>query len=182
MRWLAIAVPALGLLGCKTIPPLSAAGLNPTQVALVQRICTDTMGLRSGSPQFDACRDSLADSLHRHAATQTLERAHASCEEQGFAPGSSELASCVVLAQQRNSPAIPDTSAPSAPSASASPARVLPDEPPVPRISFYKMSRPVRHEREQLACAQLGIDPITPEFRDCVSEMLQAFWDLENPL
>ena len=175
---LALALSALLLLfGCVTPPRVQTYGLDPASAALVRQTCVDIMGVRPGLAEFDACGASLADSLRSRNHARRLGEAHETCEQQGLAEGTAALARCVLASLSAAAPA-------NAPASGMVPAtaRETTDRQDVPRILFYNMSRPLQHEREKLACAELGLDPIGAEFGDCVTGLRLAFFDLENPL
>jgi hypothetical protein len=161
---------ALALLGCASLARENTYGLAPTDAAFVRQTCTQTMGLRKGLEEFDACAQSLSDTVHRRIEEQRLDESHRACERQGYAPGSAQLAQCVVLAEKAKGEAR-DAAIFSATSASAT-----------TRISFFSMDRHVQDEHEKLACAQLGLDPVTGEFHDCVMGIKEAIFTAQNPL
>jgi hypothetical protein len=167
----AAAIPAtLVLLGCASLTRENTYGLAPTDAAFVRQTCTQTMGLRKGLEEFDACAQSLSDTVHRRIDEQRLDESHRACERQGYAAGTPQLAQCVVLAEKAK-----DEAHDAAISSTAS-------APTTARISFFSMDRNVQDEHEKLACAQLGLDPITGDFHDCVMGIKEAIFTAQNPL
>jgi hypothetical protein len=126
------------------------------------------MGLRRGFAEYDACGESLADAYRREVDAQKVSLAHADCKKQGHAPGSPALARCV-LNESRGAKLTPN------------PAPVA-DDPRVAQVSFFSMDRRTQAQREELACAQLGIDPASGQFRECVLELKEAIFAIQNPL
>jgi len=53
---------------------------------------------------------------------------------------------------------------------------------PVPKMSYFRMNPDQQYEREKMACAELGIDPIQYSFDACVNNLKQALYDIQNPL
>ena len=176
VRLLAFAIPGLALVGCATYRE-PTYGLSPTDAAFVRQTCRQTMGLPPGMEEFDACAESLADSLHQRIYAHRLGEAHAACERQGFADGTAAIAQCVVLSEKT---ARVGNEAPA-----AAPRAAAPNAPALPaltHVSYFSMSNHVQDQRERLACAQLGLDPVTSEFRDCVMGIKQAIFTVQNPL
>jgi len=163
-------MPALALGGCANLVRENTYGLTPTDAAFVQQTCTQTMGLRKGLGEYDACAQSLSDTVHRRIEEQRLDESHRACERQGYAPGSAQLAQCVVLAEKAEG------------NAHDAAILSLTSAPTTTRISFFSMDRHVQDQHEKLACAQLGLDPITSDFSDCVIGIKQAIFTAQNPL
>lgn len=171
-RLLVFTMVGLALAGCATTTGPHSFGLDASRAALVRETCADIMNLPAGVPQWRACTASLAGSLRRQRAAQRLQQAKESCERQGLLPGTAELDQCAVLAWQANTMPRVDNPVP-APAVAA--------QKPDPTISFFKMDPRLKHEREQLACAHLGLDPTTYAFGECVGDLQQSFFDLEIP-
>ena len=166
-------IPMFALLGgCAGLTRENTYGLAPTDAAFVRQTCVQTMGLRQGREEFDACAESLADTVHRRIDEQRLDESHRACVRQGNAPGSPQLAQCVVLAEKVKG----EASDAAIFTSTATPASST------TRVSFFSMDRYVQDEHEKLACARLGLDPITGEFRDCVMGVKQAIFTAQNPL
>jgi hypothetical protein len=97
------------------------------------------------------------------------------CRAKGFGSGSPALAECV-LEQLRND----RHSAP----ASGSPivATSTTDSIQHPVGSFFYASARETRRREELACAQLGLEPPNGYFSDCVKLLQDNFYAIDNPV
>jgi hypothetical protein len=163
----ALAIPVLAVIGCASARP-ETYGLDPRAATLVRQTCTDIMGLRVGLAEFDACGDSLAESVRVVQDAYLIARAHKRCEGEGLAQGTAELAKCVVLTKRAEGPAAED----------------LP-QPPVAEAgsgnSYFSMTRSQQDERMELSCAQLGLHPASGGFKYCVLYLKDAIFVAQNP-
>jgi hypothetical protein len=172
-----VVVPGLALLGCANFIPEPTYGLAPSDAAFVRQTCSQTMGLREGLEEFDACAESLGESLHRRVDARRLSRTHEACEKQGYAVGSRALAECVVLSAKEGNTTEKESVLPASSASDGAAPLAAPK-----RVSFFSMNGRVQDQHERLACAQLGLDPLTGEFIDCVIGIKQAIFTVQNPL
>ncbi len=189
---------ALGIVACITIAACaSAAAYNPDQLGTgqadrVAAICQDVMGLtpsegltygiHTGVSNLDTwtshyrgCVSSLSSSLASVNSERAASQAEQACRAKGLEPGSPELAVCVLQSTETaSSPA-----APGAATAGAAP----PDRGLMPASgSFYKASNRELTRREQLACAELGLEPASSPFASCVRNLKATFYAIDNPV
>ena len=95
-----LAVPLFAIVGCASVTRVPTYGLDPGGAALVRQTCSDVMGLTVGVAEFDACGDSLAQSVLVRNDADLIARTSAHCEREGFEPGTAALAKCVVLSKR----------------------------------------------------------------------------------
>jgi hypothetical protein len=135
-----------------TSGPLSAA-----QVRQVQEICTDTMHLRRGVVEYDACIETLSLVLSNRNETQRLVRSYDACATRK--EGTPEFAMCV-LNQMDTDSADRSTKGGS----EIAPARDI-------QHSYIDSNADERRMLAENACAQLGLVPGGVGFGSCVSNL-----------
>jgi hypothetical protein len=148
--------------------PLAARG-GP---ALAEQSCQAVVGLAPGEAHYDTCVSSLSASLLGVAQAHRLQQAHDQCRSQGLAISSPALARCVLKASETAS----------SPGEERAPAAVpvrLAQQRPVK--SYFYASSEVRSQRERQACADLGLDPVSAAFSDCVTSLSTALAQADNP-
>jgi hypothetical protein len=138
-----LVVPLFAIVGCASAPRVPTYGLDPNGAALVRQTCSEVMGLTAGVAEFDACGDSLAQSVLMRNDAELIARTTAQCEQEGLEPGTPALAKCVVLAKQ---------------------------------------NADQQHERMELSCAHLGLQPASGAFKQCVANLRNALFFVQNPL
>jgi len=184
------AILGASLSACTTVSTYNPEHLQSAQFARVSDICQNVMGLspdetlqaggqfRGPSAEDDtnhyrACVLSLSESLQGVAEAQLEQSTDAACAAKGLAPGSSDLALCV-LNRLGNRPANGDSQiSPVAESGEASPQSLT---------SYYRASAHDQGQREGLACASLGLDPAQNGFTNCVKKINQALRSIDNPI
>jgi hypothetical protein len=137
--------------------------LTPEQSSLIDATCTNVMGLRNGESYFFDCQDSLANSLARKIAAESMGVAGGTCREKGLAEGSAALSVCMLdeeskAASQRNVTAQPVSLA-------------YANGPLENGKSYYGVTPTVRWHRERYSCAQLGLMPNSGLFGECVASL-----------
>jgi hypothetical protein len=156
--------------------PYNPARLSNDEVVRVSGVCEKVMGLspRDMSGQYKGCVDDLSDIVAARDADSQGLGAESTCQQKGLAAGSTELYECMVqtvdtkgrggasLTQANYSPKIAD---PSSLPQSSSLAGVSPSE---------------RLHRERMACAAIGLDPVTASFNACVNNMSDKFYEINN--
>jgi hypothetical protein len=139
-----------------------AGGLQtlPTaRQAQAGELCGSVLGLDPAFRRYQDCAASLAQSAARIDQTQALQAARNACLEKGAGAGSGGLAECELK-----------TAASAGPDLSARPG--APTATPVKSYA-YASWREVR-QREQLACARLGFEPLQRDFAECVASLDSA--------
>jgi hypothetical protein len=149
-----LAVPLFAIVGCASVTRVPTYGLDPGGAALVRQTCSDVMGLTVGVAEFDACGDSLAQSVLVRNDADLIARTSAHCEREGFEPGTAALAKCVVLSKRTLAQ-------------SAFPEPAGADQ---------------QTERMELSCAHLGLYPGSGAFKQCVTNLRNALFFVQNPL
>ncbi len=162
-------LPVLAVVGCASAPRLHSYGLDPDNAALVHKTCSEVMGLRAGFQEYDACGDSLAQSVRVLNDSRLTAHASNQCQAQGHAAGSTDLARCVVMSKRQ--PVAHPTFLASQPASNG-----------LTNASYFSLSRVQQAERVELSCAQLGLHPATTGFNHCVVTMKQAFFEIQNPM
>jgi hypothetical protein len=127
------------------------------------------MGLPAGVPEFHACGGSLAESMRIQHDAKLTAQADRWCEQQGLSQGTAELAKCV-LTFKRTAGRM---------AAATTPARFSDAPPPK---SYFSMNYSQQDERVELSCAQLGLHPASGAFRQCVIDLKQSIFAIQNPL
>lgn len=170
IRMAALATPLVIFAGCANMTRMPTYGLDAGGAALVRQACTDVMGIRRGFAEFDACTDSLAQSVRVLNQGRRISQANAHCERQGFAVGTAELAKCVVLSKERVDQSEAGGLAP-----------MLASEGP-PSRSYWSASLSQQSQRMELSCAHLGLHPASPGFGQCVTDLRNALLLLQTPM
>jgi hypothetical protein len=161
-----------------------ARNLDSGQRAQFGEICQSTMGLKAweapssvwggaqdpkldgGENHYQGCIDSLATAMGGVTQAHSMVRADADCRARGYAEGSPALAECVLHA--------PATRATPVALADGGQARRA-------ASSFYTASPGEISRREREACAAVGLNPVGAAFDNCVADMSDTFYRIDNP-
>lgn len=162
-------LPASALHGVQQICQ-SRMGLNPKEPLTTVWGGAVNPGLVGGENHFQGCVASLSGSLRDVAQQDANLRADADCRARGASVGSSELANCVLSS-------LKDQTAPSLQTISDGPTH----GPALRPGSFYTASPGEVQQREQRACADLGLNPAYGAFDACVKSMDRTFFSIDNP-
>jgi len=180
------AIAGASLPGCATPPeshdPGSAAsgpvaqvcqnvlGLSPTE-RLTGGNWLGTDKLDYWTSHYRGCLTSLAGSAQSARDAEVVQQSEQQCRAKGLNPGSADLALCVLqTANGHPEPRGSTSVAPSQPPASAAPG------------SFYFASAQKIGQREQVACAAVGLSPSQPEFKSCVQDLRATFYAIDHPI
>jgi hypothetical protein len=140
------------------------------QRARLGEICVSSLGVRPGQAQQAGCIDSLAQSLQDLGRGDALWTARDACLGQGLTPGSSDLSVCTLRSAKSDQGGL---------------AVTLPREAaaPVPGGAkpYAYASNQDRFAREQLACAEIGLQPVSGAFDSCVASLAAALFAADNP-
>lgn len=169
MKMAALAAPLLAAAGCANMARVPTYGLEPGGAALVRQTCTDVMGIRSGFAEFEACADSLSETVRALNEGRLITQATEHCEREGLSSGTVELAKCVVLKKDELQPD------------SSGLAPLLTSNGP-PNRSYWSVSLSQQSQRMELSCAHLGLHPASPGFGKCVANLRNSLLMLQNPL
>lgn len=173
---------------CAAAEPNQTADSSPTRSVRVSDICEMIMGLPPsdrpvtgvwpGNPplppvvsHYQTCIISLSDSLLQARSAEGAKRADTSCRARGLSPGSAELATCVLDSLSEHSEV--------SPTADLNVAAAMPARRASPYFyaSAYEILR-----RERRACAQLGFEPPSDLFADCVRNLSENLFAIDNPI
>ncbi|HEY2660556.1 MAG TPA: hypothetical protein VGI79_12605 [Caulobacteraceae bacterium] len=174
---------------CATAASYNPGSLRTDQLSRVEGICQSDLGLSPSEPlslvwgaavnpgltggenHFQGCVASLSASLRDVDDGQAAWQADHDCRARGLKPESSDLAECV-LQSLKSHPAA-TTSAPSAEPVSMPVTR--------PKGSFFTASNHEVRDREERACARLGLNPAYGAFGQCVKSLSDTFFSIDNP-
>jgi hypothetical protein len=186
------AVAVLGISACAAATPaFNPDGLQDAQLSRVEQVCQTVMGLSPEerlvggnwlgdshleywTSRYRGCVTSLSDSVQNVGDTQAKQQADQSCRAKGYADGSPDLALCVLQSARQNQAtgtaqqtAIIQQSAQALPAASS---------------SLFYASAHERRQREELACAAVGIEPTGNAFSACVNDLQKTFHAIDTPI
>jgi hypothetical protein len=185
------AFAVLGISACAAATPVfNPDGLQEAQFSRVAEVCQNVMGLSPSerliggnwlgnsrldywTSRYQGCVTSLSDSVQSVGDIQTKQQADRACRAKGYADGSPDLALCVLRSarQARSEGAqqahVSRQSAEPLPSASG---------------SLFYASAHDRRQREELACAAVGIEPLGDAFNACVNDLQQIFHAIDTPI
>jgi len=144
-------------------------GLRPSaeQTALARDTCANIMRIRQGMVPFDACVDSLTETLGNRTQGEMLARSRQDCLEAGHGQDTAELAICMLDRKAAHTAQWNKTQA------DAAPERVTVNFTRTPSglVSYSESTVQERHRKEEYSCAQLGILPGSAKFGQCVAEL-----------
>lgn len=149
--------------------------VSPEQTALAQATCTNVMRIRKGMVPFDACVESLSQTLASKNENKVLTKSYDDCFGAGHKEGTAGFALCVLDRKARND-AEWDRAA------SSEVAKPIPDnfkESGPAQISYSASNPEERRRKMEYSCAQLGIPPGSPGFSLCVAELDNALRSVE---
>ena len=188
---LAAAGTGVSVCACAATTAYNPDALGAAQLARVEDVCQNIMGLSSSEPltsgywiggerldfwtsHYRGCVLSLSDSLGGLAHTLAVSRARQDCQARGLKEGSPELALCILGALSEISPKA---------SEQVDVRSVTPLDAQVPRAgkSFYSSSPRETVAHEQVACAALGLEPGTGAFTSCVRELDGTLYAIDHP-
>lgn len=118
------------------------------------------------------CIESLSASTRALGHWRAKQIARRSCLGNGVKPGTYALSACELSPTRAASASAVDSAAISINSVTLR----------TPAKSYYKASSDEISQREQMACARLGYDPIGDAFSSCVASLDLALWNAKHPL
>jgi hypothetical protein len=183
-----VAVAFVGLAGCASAAPYNPDRLSADQAQQVGQICQNVMGLsprepmmwgdaligdphlEPGANHYQACVTVLSDQLQSVSAVSLAGQADADCRARGYAVGTPGLAECVLQSEQTRA-------------TSARVDAVAMDTTPRSHVGSMMLASPGETDRrEQRACAALGLEPPYGAFANCVKDMTDSFYAIDNPV
>lgn len=170
------------LASCASTQPYNPNHLSQDRLSQVGEVCQSVMGFRASEPltdnlwpgdpdtssstnQYRGCIATLSNALTWAEVTHSAKQAEQDCLSQGFVAGSSDLARCVLTTKEER------RSAPGTQLASLDPKPYLVSTGP-----RFSGPVPATVHKEQLACAEVGIDPNGQEFASCVQGLKSVGW------
>jgi hypothetical protein len=188
----AAATAMLSISACvAATPAFNPDGLQEPQLSRVAQVCENVMGLSPAerliggnwvgdsrldywTSRYRGCITSLSDSVQNAGDIQAKQQADRACRTKGYADGSPDLALCVLqLARQTQGSESAQRTPISQPSATAVPTA---------SGSLFYASAHERRQREELACAAVGIEPTGDAFKACVSGLQNTFHAIDTPI
>jgi hypothetical protein len=177
-------IASAGIVRCASAEPYNPQHLDGGRLGRIADICQTTMGLSASEPysmvwgaaqdphldpgenHYQGCIASLSDAAADADAGRATVRADLTCRAQGYRDSTPGLAECVLRSEgeQRTAQPVDD---PVLEGRKAS--------------SFYYASPHTIRQRERLACAEVGLNPVTAAFDNCVSRMDGTFDRIDNP-
>ncbi|HTX49300.1 MAG TPA: hypothetical protein VME40_07920 [Caulobacteraceae bacterium] len=136
----------------------------------VGSICAGVLRLPQGERHYAACIQSLSNSLRSADSRSALSEARAACLRRGAASGTPALAECTLDAADTR------------PAADADPAPMRNIAPPGGTRSYFAIPPSTAFRRDQLACAELGLDPAGAAFSACAIDLKAALVAADNPM
>jgi len=154
----------------------SSASLAPQQAALVRATCEKIMRVGRSGVDMAACTESLADSVAARQEGYISAQSDRACSSQGLTPGSAEFATCV-LDRKRHYQGAPALMAANG----TAQLTYDPGKDVGASQDYYDASFDTKRRREEYSCAQLGLDPDTGAFGQCVAGLDASLFNADNP-
>ena len=137
----------------------------------MKQICSDTMRIRQGYVQYEACVESLGATVANREEVKQLVRAYDACKSAAHKEGTPQYAQCVLnektatVSDQRVGDRAPERQASTIDS----------------NRSFTESTSEERRALEERACAKLGLVPGQGAFSSCVTHLDMNLWAAANP-
>ncbi|HWY15685.1 MAG TPA: hypothetical protein VNX86_11165 [Rhizomicrobium sp.] len=145
------------------------------QLAQAQEICEIVVRVQPDDEHFEGCVSSLKGSLESVSREHAVVHARNKCFAQGLKPGSSDLAVCLLQAAD----ATPSSDMMNAPIQVSQ--LIDTGEVPTSARSDFSASFDAVLQREQQACARLGLDPAFGAFANCVADLQDTLQRTDFP-
>src|SRR5579862_4059614 len=150
----------------------AAHNRSADQIAYARDLCTGVVGIYPGEEHFKGCVSSLTDSIQSASQEHAIVQARSKCFAQGYNPGSSDLALCLLQAANAHPVAGAWT-----PLVDLNGIDNRDD-----RAMFnFTSSLGTISDREQQACARLGFDPAFGDFASCVADLQSVVQNTDMP-
>ena len=172
----------LAVASCASTRPYNPDHLSPDRLSQVDQVCQAVMSFKpsealtdnlwpgdpdtpSSTNRHRGCIATLSNALTRAQATRVAKQAEQDCLSQGFVPGRSDLARCVLTVKDR-----PLTT---------TETRLAALDPKPYLISTtprFAGTVPAQVRKEELACADVGIDPNDEAYASCTKGLKDVAW------
>ena len=141
---------------------------NPAAVTREQNVCAAVLGLDQWDRRYGHCTRSLERSLSEWNYSRLVSTNRSACAQDGLQPGTQAFAVCVVNTKQ----------SPSAADLQPQPATLAASV--VQNADAAESANKSARAQDSLACADLGIDPGSPIFSQCVADLHDSLWAAKN--
>ena len=170
---LALALVACALTataGCASAAGYNPANLAPAQLGQINAICQSVMGLPDAyDADHAACVTALSASFKARLQAASLLETRQDCRARGLKRGTAALSACEL--------------APGSKQAALGGQPVLQAALPAPPAkSYFRASFDQVRRREQRACADIGYDPVSGGFTQCVAQLSANLNYADNPM
>jgi hypothetical protein len=190
---LASVLAGANIASCASAAPYNPQNLDAARLGRIAEICQTTMGLKDweapspvwgaaqdphldpGENHYEGCIASLSDAQRGADQDQEVARADTSCRARGYGEGSPDLAECVLHSEGARMSSAQSVDQP------YHGARLSRAANRSPVSSFYTASPGEIARRERAACAELGLNPLYAAFDNCVAQMDDTFFRIDNP-
>jgi hypothetical protein len=166
LRVFAVAALVPLLAGCAILQVAAQEKeITPQQTAALKVTCSKIMRLREGQPEYIACVSSLSHSLAYQLVVDQAADADRDCAGAEMARETPSFSRCVLDREymSRDAGRLPSAAA-RLDAAYVAPTDQSPDD-------YFGTTNVMRHQREQYACAQLGLDPGSWALATCVRNL-----------
>lgn len=164
---LGVACLVAGSAACAPMKPYNPGHLPIAQMDRIGAVCRNTLGISGGTnSEYMACEESLSHSFAARLEANTALAVRHGCEAQGLKPGTVALSECELRG----------------PSVQLAQAAYREDiDPPAakPAKSYTSASNDEDHRRMQEACAEIGFDPVSSAFGQCVADLQSRLFDAD---
>jgi len=193
LRAASCATAIFGISACAAAPKIfNPDALPEAQLSRIAQVCQNVMGLNPSEPlrsgfwlggshlerwsnHYRACITSLSDTVQKQADLGATRDADHECREKGYASASPKLALCVLQSSRRSSVS---EGAQLITAFNGSGAQDLPKA----GGSFFSASGKETRQREENACAALGLEPSRGTFGECVNDLQEVFHAIDTPI
>ncbi len=178
----------LRCLGVAALVTLSACAsqdtaqlINAQQAALIKATCQNVMHIGyHNAVDLSACMGSLSDTLAAKMQGDIARKSYETCAGLGLARDTPEFSMCV-LDRQKNYAAELSQNNVVLKTSPVQPVKLAYDAQKDGSEDYYDASFDTKRRREEYSCAQLGLDPISSAFGQCVADLNASLFNADNP-
>lgn len=152
----------------------SRTSLAPQQASLIRATCQNIMRVGRSGVDMAACTESLADSVAARQEGYISVQSDRACSTEGLAPGSAQFATCVLDHKRHAAPALMAAN-------TTSQLTYDPSKDVGASEDYYDASFDTKRRREEYSCAQLGLDPDSGAFGQCVAGLDASLFNADHP-
>jgi hypothetical protein len=182
LRFASLLLLGASLLGAGNCAANNAErALSPQQAALVNATCANIMRVNRSAVDMDACTSSLAESMAGRVQGEIGWQSDRDCSSRGLARGTATYSTCVLDEQRRGTAAMGQRSAGASYGAPPATLTYNPANDVDASERYYDASFETKRRREEYSCAQLGLDPKSAAFGQCVADLDASLFQADNP-